>query len=280
MLAVSAKTAFFDTGMNSDLFHVVVENTHSSEIKTHPYFPAAELPRGRIIRAGNLNMAVTVHLADAFFKAWEKRIRQRLQKRAFISKTAFDLLLGRAVNALVGNLPLPVQQEVVLFRQAGKHPAFQRIGFDILHRAFHLALVVRAIWLCRHHDRIVISTKLPQFRHNFRIVKVRFGDRSFQIIRHARQSHTAKITETVFQHPDEILRILMVYRFAVGLAGIAQNNPEYPGLAPYSIFPKNRSPAAKINLGFFAWKFFEAAHWIDMAGLLAADEALDGIVTA
>ena len=140
--------------------------------------------------------------------------------------------------------------------------------------------MVRAIWLCRHHDRIVISTKLPKLRHNFRIVKIRFGDCRFQIVRHTRQRHAAKIAETIFQRPDEILRILMIYRLTVGLAGIAQNNPEYPSLALDSICPNNRRSAAKINLDFFAWKFFNPAHRIRMAGLQAADKTLDRIVTA
>ena len=84
---------------------------------------------------------------------------------------------------------------------------------NIFFQCFSLILPETVQHVIISWDFRVISTKLQKLRYNFRIVKIRFGDCRFQIVRHSCQRHAAKIAETIFQRPDEILRILQQQAF-------------------------------------------------------------------
>ncbi len=89
----------------------------------------------------------------------------------------FDLLLGRAVNPLVGHLRLPVQEELVLLGQAREDPPLQGVPLHVLHAAFDLALVPRRVRLGGQEHRAVVLGERLQLGMDLRVVPVGLAPR-------------------------------------------------------------------------------------------------------
>ena len=87
-------------------------------------------------------MAVAMDPSAGFLEAGKTLQRQRLQGSPFdVGEVLADLLAGGAMQPRVGHGLLPVEQEAVLFVQAGESPALEGVFLDVVDAAFDLALV-------------------------------------------------------------------------------------------------------------------------------------------
>ena len=84
-------------------------------------------------------MAIAVNDALFLVKEWEPLGGQRQQRALFDLEKLPHLLFCRAVNALVGDVLLPMQQMSVLFSQRWKDAAFERVLLDVIDARFDFA---------------------------------------------------------------------------------------------------------------------------------------------
>ena len=65
------------------------------------------------------------------------------------------------MDALVGDIALPVRQKTVLLGQVLERPPFQRVPFDIANAAFSFAIVPGRARSNRQNHRPVVDAELP-----------------------------------------------------------------------------------------------------------------------
>src|SRR5260221_12329792 len=123
--------------MQGDLLQVVVEDAHQAAVPARPDVPGQVLRRHRVVGALDLDGAVAVHHTPRLLEAGEALDGQRLQGGAFaVGEVGADLPAGGAVQARVGHRPLPVEQEVGLFIEAGGRPALWGGFLGVVDAAF------------------------------------------------------------------------------------------------------------------------------------------------
>jgi hypothetical protein len=119
MNGIGAKSGGFCLAVQSDLFPLIVENSHQSSVPLKPHAATDVFRRRGIVRLVNFQMSVATDSAASFMKHGESIARKRHQGGAIDSvELSFHLLLRRAVNASVGDRSFPVQQVIILFGQA------------------------------------------------------------------------------------------------------------------------------------------------------------------
>ncbi len=109
--------------VNGDLFEAAVEYAHQPSVPARPDGVAHVFGRHRVVRLGDLDVAVAMDDALVFVEERETFGGQRQQRALLALEKLPHLLLGRAVNAQIGDVLFPVQQMRVLFRQRGEDAA-------------------------------------------------------------------------------------------------------------------------------------------------------------
>jgi hypothetical protein len=66
----------------------------------------------------------------------------------------------------------------------------------------------------------------PHLGVEFRIEPIRFRDRGAEVVQHQPLGHAAEVPEGVLQAAQEGLGALAAHHFAVGFAGVAQDDAE------------------------------------------------------
>ncbi len=87
-----------------------------------------------------------------------------------------------AVDALVGDLLLPLLQEEVLLCQRTEPVALERVVADVGHASFDLPLVLRGGGTARRDMDAVVTAEVGQLRVDLRIKPVRLKHRRFQVV--------------------------------------------------------------------------------------------------
>ena len=107
--------------MEGDLLHAQIEDADRAAIPSNPYLMAQVLWRRRVIGFVHLDMPVSIDLPLHLRKEREP-LEGKGQQRGTLDffKGLFDLLAGGAVDAGIRDVPLPVEQVVVLFLKAGE----------------------------------------------------------------------------------------------------------------------------------------------------------------
>ena len=103
------------------------------------------------------------------------------------------------MNAGVGDGAFPLDEEVVLFLQAGKRPSLESVALDVTDLALGLALVPRHVGPGRQQDGSVMFAEGPQFGVDLRVVPVGLGHGRFEIVDHQRFGDAAEVLEGVLQ---------------------------------------------------------------------------------
>ena len=227
MVPIRGELPRFDPHMDGDDFPPLVEHAHQPGLPARPDLAAHILRRHRIIRPLQLDVAVLMHGARSFLEHREQARRQRREFGPFHFVEHLAHLLPRgAVDARVGHAAFPFGEKQVLFGQTIEAAALERVVLGELHARLDLALVLRHRRARRQHGRAVVPAKLRHLRIEFGIIPVRPRHGGAQVVNHQRLGHPAKITERIFQAPDEALGRLPPHHFAVSLPGMAQDHPK------------------------------------------------------
>ena len=107
---------------------------------------------------GNIDMTVEMHEAFAFVEELKARSGQRQQCGLFNFKKFAHLLLGRAVDALIGDTAFPLRQMFVLGGERLKCPALEPVVLHVTNIAFCFAVVAwRAGFYGQQHCAVVFA---------------------------------------------------------------------------------------------------------------------------
>ena len=112
-----AEAAWFNSAMDLDLFHMLVEDSYAATVPQYPDLLADEFGRYFVIGARHFDIAVAMDVALGFLKTGKQRVRQWLQVGAFFFKEAQNLFARRAVDTLIGDLSFPLLEKEVFFTQ-------------------------------------------------------------------------------------------------------------------------------------------------------------------
>ena len=103
--------------MDLNLFHLLVEDSHTPAIPSDPDLVADEFGRNLVISACHFDVTVAMNTALGFLEAGKERLGQCLQIGAFLFKTSCDLFARCAMDALVSHLTFPTPKKEVFFNQ-------------------------------------------------------------------------------------------------------------------------------------------------------------------
>ena len=103
-----AEAAWFNSAMDLDLSHMLVEDSYRAAIPPDPDLLADEFGRHFVKGACHFDVAVAMDVALGFLKTGKKRVGQWLQAGTFFFKEAQDLFARRAVDTLIGDLSFPL----------------------------------------------------------------------------------------------------------------------------------------------------------------------------
>src|SRR5262249_43328597 len=91
--------------------------------------------------------------------------------------------------------------------------------------------------------------------------------------------NSTKVSEGILQAPKECFGVLSKNRFAIGFAGIAQDDPEEPGLG-FSFWSDHRRGGPEVYLGFLCRLNLDAPNSLRVDLLEAADKSFDRFIRA
>jgi len=222
MFRVSGEAPGLGPGMDGDLLHLRVEHPNQSRLGADPQLAADVLGRHRVICPGELHIAVAVDAAARFFEAGEQTRRQRPQGRLLDRREQLeDLLANGPVDASVGDRSLPVGEELILFTEAAKLTAPERVFLGVVDTRLDLALVTRHRRLGRRQNRPVVPAELDQLGIEIGVEPVGLKDGRLQVVDDQPGRDAAKVHEGVFQAPNERLGCLAPDHLRVALARMA-----------------------------------------------------------
>ena len=93
--------------MHGHLFPALVKDPHTAAIPAHPDLAPDKFRWGFVKGFLYFDVTVPMHTPSCFLEAGKKRLRQRLQMRAFFFKTGSDLFAGRTMDPLVSDAAFP-----------------------------------------------------------------------------------------------------------------------------------------------------------------------------
>src|SRR5258708_6332047 len=214
-------------------------------------------------------------------RAWSMASAQRVQGGAFaVGEVGADLPAGGAVQARVGHRPLPVEQEVVLFIEAGERPAFEGVFLDVVDAAFDVALGAGRIRPGGQQGDAVVLSERTHLGVEVGVEPISLGDGGAEVVQHQALRHAAEVPEGVLQAADEVVGRLPRDGFAVALARVTQHNAEDVGAAALAVRQQDGRAAAEIDLGLFAGAAFQPAERQLLGRGQAPDEAANAVVAA
>ncbi len=129
----------------------------------------------------------------------------------------------------VGNGRFPVPEIFVLFLEATKGPAFDRILFHVVNTSFNLAFVTRHPRLGRQQHRAVMFTERLQLWIQIGVVAVSFDDGRFEIVGNDRLGNATEMHECIFKTLNQVVGGLTIDEFTVRLSGMTQHDAENMG---------------------------------------------------
>lgn len=280
MLGAGREATGLNPGMNADLLHLLVIDAHNPGLGADPDAPADILRRDRVVGLGELHMAVAVDGAWCLLETGEEHRRQGPQCGPLDGiETLEDLLAHGAVNAGVGDGGLPMGEENILLGEARKLAAPERVLLYVVDPALDLALVPGHRGLGGREERLVVPAKLEQLGIEVRIIPIRLDDSGLEVVDDHAQRHAAKVSECVFQTPDERLGGLSPDGLGVALAGMTEDAPKNMGPAALTI-SDNPGAAAKVDLHLFARQALHPPKRQISDGSERPGEALHRFVTA
>jgi hypothetical protein len=177
-----AKATWFNSGMDLDLFHPLVENSYAATIPSDPDLVANELDGYFVEGAAHFDVTVAVDVAPGFLVGGKKRVWKWLKVRPFLLKTSHDLFARRAMDTLVGDTAFPVTKKEVFFTQRLEAPSLQSVGAHVSDPALHFTFVLRRPGTTRNDMDAVVSAKVSQLRIDFRIKPVGLEHRGFKVV--------------------------------------------------------------------------------------------------
>ncbi len=271
------KTAFFELWMDGDLTVVFVEDAHHASVAAHPDF-AADVFGGHFV-AGALeaDVSVALHFARGFLEAGEDRRGQGAQGWFFdFGEMGADLLARGAVDAPVGDVFFPMAQVGVERGERIEPAAFHGVLLQIVHVAFHLALVLRGAREGGHGRGLIVPAEGRELRVELRIVEVGLEHAGLQVVEHEQFGHAAEVPEGVFNGAHEAFGVLARHGFGVALARMAQHHPEHVDFAPLAA--DAHPEGCVVDLRLLAGEDFHAPDALRVLRLELAHEALDRFV--
>src|SRR5207302_370237 len=132
MSRVGRKLTRMVPSMNGDLLHATVKDSDQARLPADPDALATVLRRHRVISAPQFDVAVGMNRAARLLETGEQTggQGQEFWLLHFLKDPA-DLLLGRPMDARVGNVLLPLSQKTVLLGQALKASAFEGVVLHV-----------------------------------------------------------------------------------------------------------------------------------------------------
>ena len=109
------KAAWFNSGVDLDLFHPLIENAHAAAVPAHPHLVADVFGGDFVKGAGHFDVTVAVNVTFGFLVTGKERVRKPLEVRAFFFETGDDLFTRRSMDALVSDLAFPLLEKAVFF---------------------------------------------------------------------------------------------------------------------------------------------------------------------
>jgi hypothetical protein len=225
-------------------------------------------------------VAVAIHLSLRFLKAGEPLQRQRPQRRPLhLREYLADLLLGRAMNARVGDRSLPESQVLVLFRETGERAPFQGVVLDVLDARLDLPFVPGRVGLRRQDHRAIVLAEGLHLGRDLGIEPIGMRHRGFEIVDHDLLGHAAKVREGVLQTAEEVFRGLREAGLAVRLAAVREHDPKDVRLTPAAFRRLDPSTCAEVDLAFFARLAFRATEGQPAAAAQPPQEPSHAVIT-
>ena len=236
-----------------------------------------ELGRRFIVGTFELDVAVAVHTAFRLHEAGKEVGRQGPKGGLLdLFEVGANLFASGAVNALVGDTPLPITQVHVERGEVLELLALHRTLFDVTDVALHLALVLRGAWARRQGRHVVVRTEGRKFRIKFGVVDVGLEHSGLQIVEHQQLRSSAEVSPRVLDAAHEALGVLAWHRLGVALARVAQGHAQDVNLAPLS--PDLHPQRSIVDLGLLACLALHAPHPLRLPGLELGHESLHRLV--
>src|SRR5665213_783030 len=280
MLRVGRETPTLDPGVDGDLVHLGAVDPHEPRLRPDPEGTANKLGRHGIVRAAELDVAVTLDQTAALLETREEHGRQGPERRLLRGHEELKHLLAHgAVDAGVGDRALPLGQKLVLLGKAREGPALEGVILDVLDARLDLALMPGHGGLGRGEDRPVMAAELDQLGIEIRVEPVGLEHGGLQIIDDRARRHAAKMPERVFQAPDEGLGRLPPDHLGVALARMAEDGAEQMRPSPVVVLD-HPSACPEVDLHLLARGTLHPPEWQVTLGGVAPDEPLNRLVAA
>src|SRR3954452_6499794 len=249
VISIGAEPPRLVLGMDRDLVHFVVEHAHHAGIPANPDATSQVLRRDRVVGTVNFDVAVAMDVATILMEEGESLPGQRLEQRPLHLGEKLAYLLARgAVQPGVGDGAFPVKQKQILLFEVGESSSLQAIVLNVSNAAFDLALVLGLVGSVGQHGNAVMIRKRAQLGIEVGVEPVSLLNGRFEVVEDETSGHTAEMIKGILKGKNEVLCSLPRDGLAIGLAGIAQYDPQDMGLPPLAIGTDQWRTGAEVNL--------------------------------
>src|ERR1700733_9966317 len=183
------------------------------------------------------------------------------------------LAASRAVDPGVSHGQLPVEQELVLFLQAGEASPFECVVLNVVDALLDLTLVARCVGPRRPERQAIMLTKGLDLGVELRFEPVGLLHRSPEVIQNQAPWCSTEMAESTLEATEEVVGGLAVDSLAVSFAGVGQHNAKDMSFAALAV-------GADVDLSLVAGPALEAAERELARRLQAMDETTDAVIAA
>ena len=191
-----------------------------------------------------------------------------------------NLTARGAVDSGVGHGQLPVEQEAVLFLQAGESSPLERVVLNVIDALLDLPFVARCVRPRRPEYQAIMLSKGLDLGVELRFEPVGLFHRGAEIIQNQASWRSAEMAESTLDAAEEVVGGLTVDNLAVSLSGVRQHDAEDMSFTALAVGADDRCAGAEVDLGLIAGPALESAERELARRLQAMDETTDAVVAA
>jgi hypothetical protein len=199
MARIGAEASRLESAVNGDLLHPSIVYVNEPAVVSHPDPETRIFRRHGIIGLVHFHMAVPMDRTLTFPEERKIARRKRREHRTLLVEETTNLLTGRSVNPLIGNVFFPPGQIRILGRQIVERSGLQAVVLHVADLTLDLALVPGRIRTGRKDHRAVVFAKRRQLGIELRIVPVRMNHRRLEIVHHDRPGNTPERSKRIFK---------------------------------------------------------------------------------
>ena len=186
-----------------------------------------------------------------------------------------DVLLGRAVDALIGNSLLPLAKMGVLGGDIGELMSFEGVLLHVVDVTFDLALVLWRVRARGNDGRLIVVSEGQDLGVKFRIVPVGLFDGRLQIIDPQSGRNSSEVAKGVFERSEKVVGALGEEGLGVAFPRVAEGDAQDVAHARFAILAPQGLGDAEVDLSFFAGGTFHAPDAFGRCGSQSSDVAFD-----